>query len=71
MKISNLIHIQTKSYLVLLTHKIDAFIALTTFINKCEKKQKMTIYTDGRVGVNIFHIRWKDKYWKLSEKNHI
>ena len=36
---SNLIHIQTKDNLVILTHKIDTLITLTTFLKKCEKSK--------------------------------
>ena len=34
---SNLIHIQIKDNLIILTHKIDTLITLVTFIKKCEK----------------------------------
>jgi len=34
---SNLIHIQTKNNLVILTHKTDTLITPTTFLKKCEK----------------------------------
>ena len=44
----NLIHIQTKDNLVILTHKIDTLITLTTFLKKCEeKKQRGFTYRDG------------------------
>jgi len=33
--------------MVILTHKIDTLIVLTTFLKKCEKKQKRVIYRDG------------------------
>jgi hypothetical protein len=45
---SNLIHIQTKDNLVILTHKIDTLITLTTFLKKCEKgKGGLHIGTEG------------------------
>jgi len=34
---SSLIHIQTKDNFVILTHKTDTLITLTTFLKKCEK----------------------------------
>jgi len=34
---SNLIHIQTKDNLVILKHKTDTSITLTTFLKKCKK----------------------------------
>jgi len=34
---SNLIHIQTKYNLIILTYKIDTLIALTDFFKKCDK----------------------------------
>jgi len=34
---SNLIHIQTKDNLVILTHKTDTLITLTIFLKKCKK----------------------------------
>jgi len=37
---SNLIYIQTKDNLVILTHKIDILITLTTFLKKCEKSKR-------------------------------
>lgn len=41
-------HIQTKDNLVILTHKIDTLIALTTFLKKCEKgKGGLYIGTEG------------------------
>ena len=46
---SNLIHIQIKNNLVILTHKIDTLIALTNFFKKCEK-YKGCLYT-GTEGV--------------------
>jgi len=36
---SNLIHIQTNDNLVILTHKIDTLIKLTTFLKKYEKSK--------------------------------
>jgi len=36
----NLIHIQSKDNLVILTHKTDILITPTTFLKKYEKKQK-------------------------------
>jgi len=54
---SNLIHIQTKDNLVILTHKIDTLIVLITFLKKCEeKKNKRGLYigTEG-----IFHL-WNE-----------
>ena len=46
----NLIHIQTKDNLVILTHKLDTLITLTTFLKKCEKS-KGDLYTETE-GVN-------------------
>ena len=40
---------QTKDNLVILTHKIDTLITLTTFLKKCEKKKKAKgVYIQGR-----------------------
>jgi len=36
---SNLIHIQTKDNLVILTHKTNTLITQTTFFKKCEEKK--------------------------------
>jgi len=45
---SNLIHIQTKDNMVILTHKIDTLIVLTTFLKKCEKsKRELYIRKEG------------------------
>jgi len=45
---SNLIHVQTKDNLIILTYKIDTLIALTTFLKKCEKcKKGLDIGTEG------------------------
>jgi len=45
---SNLIHIQTKENLVILTHEIDTLIGLTTFLKKCEKcKRCFHTWTEG------------------------
>jgi len=45
---SNLIHIQIKDNLVILTHKIDTLIALTTFLKKYKKyKMGLNIGTEG------------------------
>jgi len=49
---------QTNDNLVILTHKINIFITLTTFLKKCKKnkkkkkKQKGLTYMDG--GGSIF-----------------
>jgi len=43
---SNLILIQTKDNLVI-THKIDTLITLTSFLKKCKKRQRGLIYRDG------------------------
>jgi len=40
----NLIHIQTKDNLVILTHKTDTLITLTTFLKKCEEKKTKGVY---------------------------
>jgi len=40
---SNLIHIQTKDNFVILTHKTDTLITLTTFLKKCEKDNECHI----------------------------
>jgi len=37
---SNLIHIQTKNNLVILTHKIDTLITLTTFLKNMKNAKK-------------------------------
>jgi len=47
---SNLIHIQTKDNLVILTHKTDTLITLTTFLKKCEEKKKQREFTYGDGG---------------------
>jgi len=44
----NLIRIQTKNNLVILTHKTNTLITLTTFLKKCEKsKGSLHIGTNG------------------------
>jgi len=43
---SNFIHIQTKDNLVILTHKTDTLIILTTFLKKYEKKKRRFTYGD-------------------------
>lgn len=44
---SNLIHIKTKDNLVILTHKTDTLITLTTFLKKCEKSKGGFTYRAG------------------------
>jgi len=46
---SNLVHIQINDNLVILTYKIDTSITLTTFLKKCEKKQRGLAYRYGGV----------------------
>ena len=46
---SNLLHIQTKDNLVILTCKTDTLITPTTFLKKCEKMQWELTYKDGGV----------------------
>jgi len=57
MKKSNLIYIQIKNNLVILTHKIDILIALTTFLMKCEeeKKQRELVYRGEGSIINSIH----------------
>ena len=54
---SNLIHIQTKDNLVILTYKIDTLIVLTTFLKKCEEKKKQKGLYIGTDGVYIIETR--------------
>jgi len=54
---SNLIHIQTKDNLVILTHKIYTLTALTTFLKKCEKcKWCLHIRTKGVISFTKIHL---------------
>ena len=64
----NFIHIQTKDNLVILTHKIDTLIILTTFFKKYEKcKENLHIRTKGIfylfVGLTIWFL------WKMIVSN--
>jgi hypothetical protein len=52
MKKSNLIHIQTKNNLAILTHKINTLITLTNFLKNVKNTKKELIYRDG--GSNPF-----------------
>jgi len=56
---SNLIYIQTKNNLVILTYKIDTLMKLTIFLKKCEEKtNKRSLYirTEGVIFCSITMI---------------
>jgi len=48
---STLIQIQTNDNLIILTHKIDTLIALTSFLKKCEKYKG---YLHTRIQMRVF-----------------
>jgi len=61
MKKSNLIHIQIKNNLVILTHKIDILIVLTIFLkNVKKKKQRELVYKGEWSIINSIHLLFNE-----------